>query len=263
VIDTRGIYYDPRQPSDLENILQTAEFTPDELSRAAKLRRYIVESGVSKYNPVGKSELSLSAPSGRRVVLVPGQVVDDASVRHGSPIVSDNDALLRAVREACPDAFVVYKPHPDVLSGNRRGGVSRHDRWCDQVVLHVPIDQCFAAVQEVHTMTSLVGFEALLRGLPVVTYGQPFYAGWGLTTDRNPPPRRTRRLSLDELVAGTLLRYPRYFSWTARAFCSAEDMVTELSRARLPDGKQTRRVPWVLRQVRGLVTSAVEWTRAF
>ena len=28
---------------------------------------------------------------------------------------------IAAARRACPDAFVVYKPHPDVLSGNRRG----------------------------------------------------------------------------------------------------------------------------------------------
>ena len=33
------------------------------------------------------------------------------------------------------------------------------------------------------TMTSLAGFEALLRGKPVTTHGQPFYAGWGLTED--------------------------------------------------------------------------------
>jgi capsular polysaccharide export protein len=65
-------------------------------------------------------------------------------------------------------------------------------------------------------MTSLVGFEALLRGLPVVTYGQPFYAGWGLTVDHAPLERRRRRLTLDELVAGALHRYPRYVSWQAR-----------------------------------------------
>jgi hypothetical protein len=66
------------------------------------------------------------------------------------------------------------------------------------------------------TLTSLSGFDALLRGKPVTTYGLPFYAGWGLTTDKAVFPasclaRRTRQLRLDELVAGALLRYPVYW----------------------------------------------------
>jgi len=66
------------------------------------------------------------------------------------------------------------------------------------------------------TLTSLSGFDALLRGKAVTTYGLPFYAGWGLTTDMafaatSCFARRTRQLSLDELVAATLLRYPVYW----------------------------------------------------
>ncbi len=56
-------------------------------------------------------------------------------------------------------------------------------------------------------MTSLTGFEALLRGKAVFTYGLPFYAGWGLTQDRHAHPRRHRRLSIDELVAAALIGY--------------------------------------------------------
>jgi capsular polysaccharide export protein len=78
--------------------------------------------------------------------------------------------------------------------------------------------------------TSLVGFEALLRGKKVVTYGQPFYAGWGLTEDRNPPRRRKRKLSLDELVAGSLLRYPLYRSAQTGQPCAAEQVVEEIAR---------------------------------
>ena len=45
------------------------------------------------------------------------------------------------------------------------------------------------------------------RGRRVATYGQPFYAGWGLTVDLAPPARRGRLLTLDELVAGVLLLF--------------------------------------------------------
>ena len=77
-------------------------------------------------------------------------------------------------------------------------------------------------------MTSLTGFEALLRQRRVMTYGQPFYAGWGLTEDKLPNPRRTRRLVLDQLVAGVLLLYPRYLSRATGKLISAEDALSEL-----------------------------------
>jgi capsular polysaccharide export protein len=257
VLDPVGIYYDPTRPSRLENILQTAVFTDDERARAAELRRLIVTTGISKYNLPGREPLRVGAHPEQRVLLVPGQVSDDASVRLGTQAVGDNLTLLEAVRRANPDAYIIYKPHPDVLSGNRAGalhGVTTPP-W-DQVVGQVPLAACLEIAHEVHTMTSLVGFEALLRGLPVVTYGQPFYAGWGLTQDHAPLDRRTRRLELNELVAGALLRYPRYVSWSGRCFVSAEEKVRELARA-----ASARRVPLprLAIKMQSLARSGLEW----
>jgi capsular polysaccharide export protein len=111
-------------------------------------------------------------------------------------------------------------------------------------------------------MTSLVGFEALLRNRPVVTYGMPFYAGWGLTRDRAHFERRTRRRTVDELVAATLLRYPRYYSWSAHAFCTPHDMVRELALQRDLQSRHAPAVPPVVRKLRGLAVSVLEWARA-
>lgn len=259
VLDPDGIYYDPTQPSGLERLLQSAEFSRDELMRAARLRRLVVDSRISKYNLPGAAQLLHAARPGQRILLVPGQVADDASVRLGAPGVSDNLSLLQAVRSANPDAYIIYKPHPDVMSGNRRGSLHdvRDPPW-DLLVGQVPIAACLDVAHEVHTMTSLVGFEALLRGRRVVAYGQPFYAGWGLTVDQAPLARRTRRLSLDELVAGTLLRYPRYVSWSARCFCSAEDKVMELERAAKARGRSFK-LPRLAIKLSSLASSGLEW----
>ena len=259
VLDPDGIYYDPSRPSRLENLLQTATFTADELARAARLRQLIVDSRISKYNLPGAERLTLDARPQQRILLVPGQVADDASVRLGAQSIGDNLSLLRAVRLANPDAYIIYKPHPDVLSGNRRG--SLHDAvdppW-NLLIGQVPLAACLDVVHEVHTMTSLVGFEALLRGLPVVTYGQPFYASWGLTRDHAPLARRTRRLSLDQLVAGVLLRYPRYMHWPARCFCSAEDKVLELQRLSQRRFKAVK-LPRLAIKFSSLARSGLEW----
>ena len=210
VLDSRGIYYDATRPSDLEVLLNTAAFPPSLLRRAARVRERLVALNLSKYN-VGVDEC-LAVPPGRRVVLVPGQVESDASIACGSPAIRTNRALLAAVREARPDAWVVYKPHPDVLEGARVGELdaAAADGLFDQQVTDIAMPSLLEQVDEVHTMSSLTGFEALLRGVPVATYGLPFYAGWGLTEDRLQCERRQRRLQLDELVAATLILYPSY-----------------------------------------------------
>ncbi|HHO81929.1 MAG TPA: capsular polysaccharide biosynthesis protein, partial [Halothiobacillus sp.] len=229
VIDKRGLYFDSRGPSDLEVLLNTAEFSPQELARARSVRELIVEHELTKYNL--ESLASVQWPSsGRPVVLVPGQVEDDASIRHGCENVLTNLGLIRAARAACPDAFIVFKPHPDVTSGNRRGHVPPKQalQYVDWIETEASVVACIAAADAVHTMTSMAGFEALLRGKQVVVYGRPFYAGWGLTEDTLSIPRRTRRLSLDELVAGVLLRYPLYWDWELKGFATCEAVLRRL-----------------------------------
>ena len=85
------------------------------------------------------------------------------------------------------------------------------------------------AVDEVHVLTSLAGFEALLRGRQVVCHGMPFYAGWGLTRDALRCDRRHRALSIDELVAGALILYPTYVSRVTGRHASPEDILRELA----------------------------------
>ncbi|MCL7745465.1 capsular polysaccharide biosynthesis protein [Guyparkeria hydrothermalis] len=208
VLDSRGIYFDPTAPSNLEVLLAETRFDESLRARARALRKRLVALRLTKYN-VGRS-CDLNAPPGRKVILVPGQVETDASIRRGAGTVRTNRALLEATRAANPSAWIVYKPHPDVMSGARVGEVSPDGGLADRELVDADMTSLLDQVDEVHTMTSLAGFEALLRGVSVTTYGMPFYAGWGLTTDRLESLRRGRSLSLDELVAGTLILYPRY-----------------------------------------------------
>lgn len=228
VVDTQGIYYDATRTSGLETLLQTVRFDSAGLKRAAALRQRVVEHGITKYN-VGAAAWR-RPDSARKIVLVPGQVESDASIAFGSPVIKRNIDLLRNVRESNRDAYIVYKPHPDVIAGRREPGEMEDDtsKWCDEVVVDCPMGELLGAVDEVHTMTSLAGFEALLRGKRVVVYGQPFYSGWGLTEDRYPLARRTRRLALDELVAGVLILYPVYVSRVTRKFTTPERALDEL-----------------------------------
>jgi capsular polysaccharide export protein len=253
--DRRGLYCDATRISDLEAILAGADFSPDLLARAAKARARIVAARLSKYNVGAQSAPSLPS-NGRRVVLVPGQVENDLSLRLGGGEVRGNLALLQAARAARPEAFLIFKPHPDVVRGFRPGRVrgSAARALADAVIDDVSIEALLDAADEVFTMTSLAGFEALMRGKSVATRGTPFYAGWGLSEDSVRCARRTRRLALDELVAGALILYPRYLHPVSGYMCEIEDLLDYfdgLARAtpeRSP-ASPLRRLGWRLRSL--------------
>jgi capsular polysaccharide export protein len=232
VVDDLGIYYDATRPSRLEHILATHQFDAGLVARAQALRLAICRAGVTKYNLPGSTWAR--PDNADKVILVTGQVEGDASIRFGAHRIRSNLQLLQAVRERNPGAWVLYKPHPEVLAGTRAQGADEAEtvNWCDEVIGDTPLQQLLEVVDEVHVLTSQSGFEALMRGVPVTTYGQPFYAGWGLTRDEDMQAdvqaRRSRVLSLDELVAGTLLLYPTYVSRITNRFTTAEQTLYEL-----------------------------------
>ncbi|WP_299814008.1 capsular polysaccharide biosynthesis protein [uncultured Jannaschia sp.] len=230
VLDARGLYYDPSRPSDLEAaIARAAAMPPEALGRARDLRRRIVALGLTKYNLEG----TLPALPAARIVLVAGQVADDASVRLGTSDVTDNAGLLATARHANPGAFLVYKPHPDVEAGLRDGAIDAGG--ADLVARHADPLALVAAADEVWTLTSLLGFEALLRETPVVTLGAPFYAGWGLTRDLGRvSARRRARPSLDALVHAALIECPRYHDPMTGAACPPEVILDRLAHGPIP-----------------------------
>ncbi len=230
IVDPVGVHYDPARPSRLENMLADGDFPADLLDRARQLRDLIVESRISKYDVGGYAPLP--RPGGwLKHILVLGQVEDDRSVLAGGGDVRGNLDLLRRARAAEPHAYILYKPHPDVLAGHRPGNVPEVDalQYADSIVGKEPISALLDMVDGVHVLTSLAGFEALLRGKPVTTHGTPFYAGWCLTTDlRAIPERRGRARTLDELVAATLLLYPRYLDPVTGLPCPPEILIERL-----------------------------------
>lgn len=229
VCDSRGIYFDARSLSDLEFMLQNVDYNEWECQRASALIRQLLSANLTKYN-VGE-EHDITLPSNRKIILVPGQVESDASIQYGSPELHKNEDLLKAVRATEPDAYIIYKPHPDVLSGQRDSGHWQGDftKAADHVETQASMASLLEAVDEVHTMTSLTGFEALLRGRRVTCYGMPFYAGWGLTNDKLQCERRTRVHSLESLVYFALIAYPTYVDPVTRQAMIAEQAIVRVA----------------------------------
>lgn len=244
-LDDCGIYYDPARPSRMTHILAEIKQHPDLprlLERSDKLLNLIVENGLSKYNTPSDPEVVKKLqklPRNKPVVLVPGQVDGDASVKRGGGLIQSNEQLLKAVRKNCPKALIVYKVHPDVVSGMKKGRISNEtQKACTDLILTSgSLNDYWPYVDEVHTLTSLSGFEALLRGKRVVTYGKPFYAGWGLTTDEAFESQRKPVLTLKEFIAGVMILYPNYWDWQTSNACRPEDVCHRILNRQQPEVK--------------------------
>ena len=206
--------------------------------RARALRLRLVAERVTKYNLVDESEAA-DLPENRTVILVPGQVADDWAVKLGIPPVDPalanvNAELLASVRQRNPGAYVIFKPHPDVEHLGRAGALTAaiEKRYADRIIRTASLEPLLGLVDRLETYCSLAGFEALLRGLPVVVHGLPFYAGWGLTDDLVKCERRGRNRTLDELVAAAAIDYPRYWDPVSALPCPPEVALDRLSRLR-------------------------------
>jgi len=220
-LDDLGLHYDPARESRLERLIAAAPTLPDHARRRAeRLVERLVAARLTKYNLAG--DVPPELPPGRRI-LVPGQVEDDAAIRLGAGEIRTNRGLLEAVRAAHPDAVILYKPHPDVEAGLRPGAVADAGALADVVLVRADIHAALAVADEVWTITSGTGFEALLRGIPVTCLGTPFYAGWGFTRDLGPPcPRRTARPDITALAHAALIGWPRYFDPVSGRPCPPE-----------------------------------------
>lgn len=263
-VDDLRPHFDPAGPSRLELILAEGEFPADLLARAAALRERIVAAGIGKYAATGSEASEPEAwpaeewPAGR-VVLVAGQVSNDLSVLKGGGAVRGNLDLLRRARAVEPDAYIIFRPHPDVVAGHREGQVATADalRYADRIDDGGAAGSLLLRVDAVHVLTSLIGFEALMRGREVIVHGQPFFAGWRLTRDLAPPlGRRGRALTLDMLVAATLILYPRYLDPRTGLPCSVEDFLATLGQSARARGVLVR-----LRQWQGRLNSLVRTSR--
>lgn len=238
LFDKNGIHYDPSKKSDLEELLQNRVVKNKELNRSKELIEQIKIKNISKYNLIiDKNVFNINNSFNKKIVLVLGQVETDNSIIYGVPgdkIEKTNYSLVRQVKKDFPNYYIIYKPHPDLEQGLRSYGSEDHliGEIADFIANKSDIQNLFKISDRVAVFTSLGGFEALIRGIKVTTYGFPFYAGWGLTEDKffikSLAKRRTRILSLEELVFISLIDYPYYYSLRFNCHTEIEELLDEL-----------------------------------
>lgn len=259
VADDLGIYYDPTRPSRLEKLIATP-IDAAARHRAEVLLTTIKSAHLSKYNLLAAK---ITLPDHPNRILVPGQVEDDASILLAAGEINTNLGLLRAARAAYPDGFIIYKPHPDVEAGLRTGAIPAEllTGLADLIAPHADPITLIAQCDRIFTMTSTLGFEALLHGKPVTCTGAPFYAGWGLTEDLGRIPERRNvhpRPDLIQLCYAALIAYPRYNDPVTGTPCPPEVVLHRLiTGSATKTGISLR----ILSKIQGRLASLSHWWR--
>ncbi|PJR11330.1 capsular polysaccharide biosynthesis protein [Sinorhizobium meliloti] len=235
--DAQDMYFNANGPTDLEDILRTYDFESDDalMNRARATREQLLASRLSKYNSGHSLDIvSIYGKKTGKRVLVIGQVERDASIAYGCSKKMTNNDLVRFAALENPAAQIIYKPHPEVLKGTAEAKSDPELVRDIALILRQDISLADAldTVDHVYTITSLSGFEALLRGIKVTTIGCPFYSGWGLTDDRQASPRRGRKLSIDEVFAAAYILYAKYLDPVSKQPIEIEQALEVLARMR-------------------------------
>lgn len=230
VFDRQAMHFDRFHESELDQILNSFDFNASDhlMPCAEKLAALINHQGLTKYKLHSGCRVADVLTPGRERVLVIGQVEDDLSIRFGAERSISGNELVMIAADENPQADILYRPHPEALAFSKPHYSDPRfvSNICTVLGPDYAIDDCIAHADLVYTVTSLAGFEAALRSKPVITFGSPFYAGWGITQDRLAPvKKRSRKLSAVEILAGAYLKYPRYLSVADDADCPEKHIV--------------------------------------
>lgn len=227
ISDMHAYNYDSYHSSDLERYISTCSLDSAALQRAKKNIAAIVENKISKYN---HQPLEISEPGtpGRRKVLVVDQDVADTSVFLARGTKEAFDKMLADAISENPDADVLVKTHPiDIIGNKTTVGCYTGVSGKNVVPITYPANPftLMEYVDKVYVSSSAFGFEALMAGKEVHTYGIPWYAGWGLTKDYYICPRRNKRKSLEELFHCFYIWYCKWYNPISKRQCELEEVI--------------------------------------
>lgn len=210
IIDDSGMmYFDAARESLLHNLIRNISLDEEKTTEAKSYINKIIKNNISKYNLPNSEQLHRI----KDAILVIGQNENDMSIAKSGAIFTTNETLLKHVMSKNVGKDIVYKPHPDTLNNNK------NRRSCpekiDGVIIINDLHHLFnnvSNISEVHTISSLLGFEFLVRGLKVYCYSRTWYSGWGLTEDTYYSEDEIYKKTTLDLFYCAYILYPCYYT---------------------------------------------------
>lgn len=226
-IDDLTPYYDATRASRMELMLNDRDLilTDEQKQRARACIDKIVETHLTKYNhqPIFEPKIGRD---GVKKVLVVDQTYGDMSIKKGLANEETFNQMLEAAIKENPDADIIIKTHPDTMAG--AGGYYKGLEFEGNIYPQTePINpiSLIKYVDKVYVCTTQFGFEALMCEKEVHVFGMPFYAGWGLTNDRQKCERRTNTRTLEEMFYIAYIMYSHYVNPDKKCRCEIEEAI--------------------------------------
>ena len=247
VIDDLGLPFNCFYTNRLEQkINSNFSLTPEQYKRAQECINKIRKNHISKYNfqPILKPKIGRKNV---KKVLVLDQSYGDESIYWSNSSKNLFHKMLESAIKENPEADIIVKVHPDALVEGSRSGYFNKNNTVDKfknanIYLYADTINAISMIEyvdKVYVMSSGMGFEAILCEKEVITFGCPFYAGWGLTDDRNTymkkeniKNRRNKLRSIKELFYLTYIWYPLYLNPEENKICEIEDAINWIIRER-------------------------------
>lgn len=228
-----------------QKINSTVKLSKSDLQRARECIKKITDNYLTKYNHQPIFVLEVLKTERHKVLIIDQSVGDYSIILGGNGRRRNFEQMLEDAVKENSDSLIFVKVHPDTLArkrGNGSGYFTLENTNYKNVVLFAENVNPIAVlknVDKVYVWSSGMGFEALMCGKEVVTYGTPFYAGWGQTTDRNEifetsamKKRRSQKRSLEELFYFSYIWYSHYVNPEQKCPCEIETAIDYLLKRR-------------------------------
>lgn len=238
VLDTKAPYFDTSVITDLEQILIQKD--PLKLpSEASDLLQRWRSLKPKKYSSFIKQTACFDSVNLKNCVVIIDQIKGDAALDERITGKAPFQKILEFISSNYPEKTVLIKPHPRKGEGffnKKESAVGDYLKKYPQLKIevlppHFELDVIKENIQEVLVVNSLMGFELLLNNYKVRTFGSPWYAGWGLTSDEYLCERKLnskKDLSLEFLFYCTYALYNVYVHPVTRKRCSFEDILDHI-----------------------------------
>ena len=230
ILDDKGIYINAFGTSNIEMILNSdIKLSNEQILRTKNIIKLIKDNKISKYNHQPILNLDIGNPKHKKVLVI-DQVYNDKSIKLGwANEKVFKDMLLAAINEN-PGADILVKTHPDKRDNCIRGYLTDVEPKDNVYKVDFAINpiSMLEQVDKVYVCTSQMGFEALMCGKEVHIFGMPFYAGWGVTNDRQTNPRRIKKRSLEEIFYAAYIMCTKYVSYKTNSVCEIEQTIEEI-----------------------------------
>ncbi|QCI29085.1 capsule polysaccharide transporter [Caminibacter pacificus] len=236
VEDDAGMHYDASKETRIERILKTYDFKNNEklLQTARDAIELIKKYKISKYNLSPLILPEKVKKSKKKKVLIIAQTAGDNSLVYGRAYEFEPKDIILSALEENEGADVFVKVHPDVLTGKRQSSIDIDlaKKYCKVITENTNPVMLLEEFDKVYTQTSQMGFEAAFLGKEVVTFGMPFYAGWGITQDKLTNERRQRKLTPLEVFAAAYILYSNYYNPYEKRECEIIETIEEIKHQR-------------------------------